>query len=101
GYCMPYISDMFRLITVCGTVQFILHLVCTVYIKDEDTVIRQMLFHLPEYLHHFLRVLAVVQYVDSCTDDIECTVQLNIPHIISVITDMLRPLLPSFCNHMR
>src|SRR5699024_875145 len=97
---MPYISDMFRFSTVSGIVQFILQLVCTVYIKDEDTVIRQMLFHLPEYLHHFLRVLAVVQYVDSCTDDIECPVQFKIPHIISEITDMLRPLLPGFCNHM-
>src|SRR5699024_7377967 len=97
---MPYISDMFRLITVCDTVQFILHLVCTVYIKDEATVIRQMLFHLPEYLHHFLRALAVVQYVDSCTDDIECPVQFTIPHIIRAITEMLRPLLPGFCNHM-
>src|SRR5699024_4833735 len=97
---MPYISDMFRLITVCGTVQFILHLVCTVYIKDEDTVIRQMLFHLPEHLHLFLRLLAVVQDVDSCTDDIECPVQYKISHIISELTDMLRPHLPGFCNHM-
>src|SRR5699024_6595660 len=97
---MPYISDMFRLITVCGTVQFILHLVCTVYIKDEDSVIRQMLYNLPEYLHHILRVLAVVQYVDSCTDDIKCPVKFKIPHIISEITDMLRPLLPGLCNHM-
>src|SRR5699024_3417375 len=97
---MPYISDMFRLITVCGTVQFILHLVCTVYIKDEDTVIRQMLFHLPEYLHHFLRVLAVFYYVDSCTYDFESPVEFKIPHIISEITDMIPPLLPCFCNHM-